>query len=410
LLESRDGSLWIGTAGAGVFRLKDGTFTQYPPAKIKDLSTFTGNTQSLYEDRAGQLRVNGFWRLVEGRFAPEPWINALPPASVNLVFTMCEDRAGAFWIGQGSGVIRYQNGELAQFTTKDGLAGNDTKVIIEDGQGGLWIGSYGGLTHYQNGRFTPWTEKDGLPGGTVRTLKLDGDGTLWISTYDSGLGRFKDGRFTRYTMKDGLFDNGVFQILEDDYGWFWLSCNRGIYRVRKQELLDFAEGKTKTITCLAYNKSDGMPSAECNGGRWPAGVKTRDGKLWFPTMEGVAMIDPAGVKANTQPPPVVIEDMHINNQAVTGEAWQSAIRNPQSATAISIKPRQDNFEVAYTGWKRRGGRARGGRMRLRVERELAGHPRDDRQPSRQRLIPPAPRHEKYFLLVSAFFCARRLPL
>ena len=117
----------------------------------------------------------------------------------------------------------------------------------------------------------------------MRALKQDGDGALWIGTYDSGLGRFKDGRFTRYTTQDGLFDNGVFQILEDDYGWFWMSCNRGIYRVRKQELNDFAEGRIKAITCLAYNKSDGMPSAECNGGRWPAGVKTRDGKLWFPT-------------------------------------------------------------------------------------------------------------------------------
>src|SRR5215813_499577 len=51
---------------------------------------------------------------------------------------------------------------------------------------------------------------------------------------------------------------GFFQILEDDYGWMWMSCNRGIYRVRKQELNDFADGRLKTIICLAYNKNDGM--------------------------------------------------------------------------------------------------------------------------------------------------------
>jgi ligand-binding sensor domain-containing protein len=153
------------------------------------------------------------------------------------------------------------DGVITYFTTKDGLAGNDTKVIIEDGKGGLWLGSYGGLTHYKDGKFTTWTEKDGLPGNTVRALKQDTDGTLWIGTYDSGLGRFKDGRFTHYTMKDGLFDSGVFQILEDDYGWFWMSCNRGIYRIRKQELLDFAEGRIKAVSSLAYNASDGLPSS-----------------------------------------------------------------------------------------------------------------------------------------------------
>jgi ligand-binding sensor domain-containing protein len=140
----------------------------------------------------------------------------------------------------------------------------------------------------------------------VRALKQDNDGTLWIGTYDSGLGRFKDGRFTSYTTRDGLFDNGVFQILEDASGWFWMSSNRGIFRVPKQELIDFAEGRLKKLNCLAYNKEDGMPSTECNGGRWPAGVKTHDGKLWFPTMGGLAMIDPGSLTYNTHPPPVVI--------------------------------------------------------------------------------------------------------
>jgi signal transduction histidine kinase len=232
------------------------------------------------------------------------------------------------------------------FTTEDGLAGDDTKVIIGDGAGGLWLGSYGGLTHFKDGRFNVWTERDGLPGNTVRSLRQDSDGTLWIGTYDSGLGRFKDGRFTRFTTKEGIFDNGVFQILEDDFGWVWMSCNRGIYRVRKQELNDFADGKSKIITSVAFGKSDGMENVECNGGRWPAGIKARDGRLWFPTMGGVAVIDPATVATNAQPPPVVIEAARIDNQEVTAELLQSSLRN--SDVALQLAPRQNNFEIQYT--------------------------------------------------------------
>lgn len=330
IFEDRDGTIWVGADR--LFRLKDGLFTSYP-------NDTTGNIFStIYQDRAGELWINGEWRLEDGRFV-RGINNDVLPDSLGAVWTMCEDREGALWLGAENGVVRYQQGTATRYTTKDGLAGDDTKVIIEDGAGGLWLGSYGGLTHFKDGRFTAWIEGDGLPGNTVRALYQDSDGALWIGTYDGGLGRFKDGRFTRYTMKDGLYGNGVFQILEDSAGWFWMSCNRGIYRVRKQELNDFAEGKIKAITSIGYGKSDGMLSVECNGGRWPAGIRARDGKLWFPTMDGVAVIDPATLTTNAQPPPVVIEGVKIDNETVAATTWESALQ---------ITPRQENFEIQYT--------------------------------------------------------------
>jgi ligand-binding sensor domain-containing protein len=246
LLEARDGSIWIGTRRDGLFRFKDGVFTNYAGK-----GAFEKYVSSLYEDRAGQLWVNGpngdTWRFTGASFVREIW-KGVAYGSLGAVRTMCEDDAGAYWIGSEGGVVRYQNGVAIQYTTKDGLAGDDTKVIVPDVEDGVWLGGDGGLTHYNDGKFTAWAEKDGLPGAAVRALKQDDDGTLWIGTYDSGLARFKDGRFTRYTTRDGLYDDGVFQILEDDYGWLWMSCNRGVYRVRKQELNNFADGKSKEIT------------------------------------------------------------------------------------------------------------------------------------------------------------------
>jgi len=344
LLESRDGSIWIGTRRDGLFRFKDGAFTNYTGE-----GAFGSFVSSLYEDRAGQLWVGGLagdtWRFTGAGFVREIW-RGVPYGSLGAVKTMCEDREGAYWIGSEGGVVRYKNGVAIHYTTKDGLVADDTKVIVPDLEGGVWLGGEAGLTHYNNGKFTAWTEKAGLAGAAVQGLKQDDDGTLWIGTYDSGLARFKDGRFTRYTTKDGLYDDGVFQILEDDDGWLWMSCNRGVYRVRKQELTNFADGKSKEITSLAYTKGDGMPSAQCTSGRWPAGIKTRDGKLWFPTLGGVAVIDPATVRFNSKPPPVVIEEMRIGNQPVEIESWESAIRDPQFA--IKVRPGQEDFEIRYT--------------------------------------------------------------
>ena len=69
-----------------------------------------------------------------------------------------------------------------------------------------------------------------------------------------------------------------------------------------------------------------MLNPECNGGLWPAGVKTRDGRLWFPTQDGVAVIDPETIAINPQPPPVVIEGARIDNQPLAAEMMESAIR------------------------------------------------------------------------------------
>jgi hypothetical protein len=159
---------------------------------------------------------------------------------------------------------------------------------------------------------------------------------LWIGTYDGGLGRYFDGRFTRYAQKDGLFDNGVFQILEDSQANFWMSSNRGIYRVSKQQLNDFAAGKRRSVITVSYGRSDGMLNAECNGGLWPAGAKDKDGKLWFPTQNGVAIIGPGLVPTNKQPPRVAIESADVDHiSALPGKE-------------IIIKPTQESLEIQYT--------------------------------------------------------------
>ena len=87
-----------------------------------------------------------------------------------------------------------------------------------------------------------------------------------VGTYDGGLNRYKDGKFTSYTTKEGMFSSGVFAILEDQRGNLWMSSNQGIYRVSKQQLNDFADGKITKIDSVSYGRADGMLNTECNGG------------------------------------------------------------------------------------------------------------------------------------------------
>ena len=332
--EDRAGAIWIGTWDGGLSRYKDGAFSHYT---TKDgLSSDLIN--ALYEDREGALWVGthdqGVNRLDKGRFTT---FNKRDGLTDNTILAIYQDRAGNLWFGTPSGLNRYKDGSFTVYSTADGLVHRKVQAIHEDRAGNLWLGTLGGLSRLRDGKFTSYTEQDGLSSNHVRSIYEDSDGTLWVGTYDGGLNRLKDGRITAYTVREGLFNNGVFQILEDNRGNLWMSCNQGIYRVSKKELNDFAAGRIRSIISVAYGKSDGMLNSECNGGRQPAGVKARDGRLWFPTQAGVAVVDPEAASMSTQPPPVVIEQFILDKEPVALER------------EVRILPRKENLEIHYTG-------------------------------------------------------------
>ena len=332
VMEDHAGDIWIGTQNDGLYKYSAGNFTHYPSER-----GVYQNVTALYEDREGRLWIGGRGALSwskDGKWTELGDQIRLPQDYVRVIL---QDREGRFWVGTAQGLIKYENARATNYRTSDGLAGDDVIALLEDHAGQLWIGTRGGLSRFKDGSFVSFTEKDGLPSNHIRALYEDGEGTLWIGTYDGGLARLRDSKFTRYTIADGLFNNGVFTILEDRRGHLWMSCNRGIYSVSKQQLNDFAAGKIQTITSVSYGKADGLLNTECNGNRQPAGWQARDGRLWFPTQGGVAVVDPAAIVTNPQSPPVVIEETLLDRKAI------SPLGN------IEINPGQENLEIRYTG-------------------------------------------------------------
>lgn len=337
IFEDHAGDIWIGNWEMGLSRYSQGKLTRYknedaPPGKV---------VTAIAEDREGRIWIGeygGVSYFKDGKFIP--FLLPIGLQKGALISAIYQDREGAMWFGSDQGLRRYKDGALQVYTTADGLAGNDVRAITEDRQGNLWAGTFSGLTRLKDGVLTSYTTRDGMGGNYVRALYEDAEGVVWIGTYDGGLTRFKDGRFTAYTTREGLFNNGVFQILEDGRGNFWMSCNLGIYRVSRQQLTDFAEGKLRAITCIPYGRQDGMLNIECNGGMQSAGIRTRDGKLWFPTQEGVAIIDPASVPLNSEPPPVILEEILVDRVATD---WQ------HGADRFEVGPDRESIEIHYTG-------------------------------------------------------------
>ncbi|MCI0541664.1 MAG: ATP-binding protein, partial [Verrucomicrobiales bacterium] len=307
------------------------------------------------------------------------------------------------WVGRPSGLMLWRNSRWRHFTTADGLPSNDVRAIREDRNGNLWLGTAGGgLCRLSwptgaNGRdgepefskpvnedpatSAPLVETlsvaDGLSNANVWALYEDSDGVLWIGT-ERGLNRLPlsssneekavvRSRIMSFGRHDGLFDDLVNEILEDDFGRLWISCDRGIYRVRRQDLNDVAAGRKSSVQCVTYDETDGLLSAETNGQTsQPAGLKASDGRLWFPTTRGVVVIDPANLSDNRIAPPVVIEQVIANGRTV----FDNRIHRADPLDTRLEPGHADLVEIRYAG------NCLSAPEKVRFKYRLEGHDKD----------------------------------
>jgi ligand-binding sensor domain-containing protein/serine phosphatase RsbU (regulator of sigma subunit) len=361
LLTGREGELWVGT-GRGLYCFHDGAVTPLgEPEGL--LGTYT---YPILQDRAGVIWVGtsegGLSRIEQGKvtatWGQRPGKSGRPGLPGDDVLALCEDHTGALWLGSSTGLTRKEGNRFTTYRPANGLSGLPVRVIHEepdgslligagttlcrfaggkftrmgtnegypvpdaqvlfigrDRDGNLWIGTNRGLVCQRQGRFTLYGVADGLPNPNVKYLYHDSQGILWFGTA-GGLVHFANHRFTAITTRQGLFDDNIHVILVDDQDRFWMSSNLGIFTVPRAELIACAEKRQPRVTCRVFGPSDGMRDQEGNGSRQPAGCRAADGSLWFPTTNGIAILNPVTLPYNASPPPVTIERLLADGQSL----------------------------------------------------------------------------------------------
>jgi ligand-binding sensor domain-containing protein/signal transduction histidine kinase len=329
---SRGGGLWVATSsGAMLFNPVDS-----PENPIK--YTITNGLRNTYVKGVLEAK-NGDVYMVDGSMNVEVFSGS------NVVASYPNHTWPTALTEDAKGVIVAVDGELYRVSTNSFVPytflNDETPQtgwvfnMITDHEGAIWTVGSEGIVRIKNGTFTSWTKQDGLADTKATCICEDSAGVIWAGL-ETGIARIKNAHVRNISRDNGLFDNIIYNIVPDDHGSLWVAASRGFFKVSLQSLNDFADGKTNHVESTDYDSLDAVKTFERNQ-QESSGCKTRDGRIWFPTAQGVAMIDPMNMAVNPMPPPVYVHTVFANGKEL----------NPASNAVVC--PGKGELEFHYAG-------------------------------------------------------------
>ena len=267
LFQDSHDRIWVGTWGGGLVRM-DG----------EDLKTFT-RSDGLHSNAVTCIRESPDGKIW---IATDDGLNVLDGGRIQdaglkgkSLLNLAFDRQGSLWAGcwraarTGGGLYRLQDRRWEQFSTRQGLPGNEILKVFEDSQGLVWVGTYehgigAGVGCYDGRRWRSYNRRSGRVDDCVYSMFEDPAGAMWFGTI-GGISIYDRTKWHTLTKKDGLVDNRVYCMFIDSHQKMWFGTEGGVSR------FDGANW-------ITYTKKDGLVENLVR-----AIIETRDGDLYFGT-------------------------------------------------------------------------------------------------------------------------------
>lgn len=366
IYQHSNGDIWVGTAGSGVNRIRNGVTTYYHQRdglSHEIVLSICGTKEAVYFGTANGLdRLNLSSNRIDRHYKTKDGLAS------NIIQAIFEDSGGRIWISTRSGGLHYLEDDVVRpVSLPYELRNAELTCILEDHNKNLWVGSSDGIImlDQKTNEPTHYSPAKGLPISLINGMYEDSEGAIWFAC-DGGLLRFAGNKFSLFTKSNGLPSNRVYYLVSDDEGNLWMSSFIGLQRITKPELdkLRTATGSVKVRVDL-FDTMDGMANSEMNGGVFPAGWKMNDNTLWFPTVMGIAVVDPQLIDDNKKEIPILIQSLKYGD---TENFFPEDTRIPAGVSNIEFKyssinftkPRTLNFHFRLQGlsdeWKPAGNR------------------------------------------------------
>lgn len=292
LMEQSDGTLWVGTWGAGVFFKRPGNnrFERFRPAMMRDASVIL----SIFEDSAGRLWFGSYY----------------------------------------NGLFMYDGNDVVSVPHRNGTNLSAVRMVYETQNREIYIASDRGIGSLgPDLRIDKPEELNQLRTRNFRTIATDHSGRLWFGSYGDGIVIKDDDRILTLSAAHGLHDNTVSQLQFDTNGNLWTAGNNGISYIEREQLEQFIEGEIDVLQVIRLGTGEGLRIRETTGGFMPSSYLTDAGQLYIPLVDGIARIETSEISLNHHPPNIFLQEVEINGM----------ISSPDEVRTISF----DNQRVIF---------------------------------------------------------------
>ncbi|MGD1844663.1 MAG: two-component regulator propeller domain-containing protein [Salibacteraceae bacterium] len=240
LCRDRNGTLWVGSAGNGLF----------------------------YYDRTSD------------RLMPHRLNGDLSDRNIN---HLSIDPNGFLWVATAlEGVFRFDvnSEDVVHYSTRNGLPHNEIFSVFHDRFGNTWFITQGtALAKLWQGEFMYYSRKEGLLFLDFNCMYQDMAGNYWLGTNGNGIYRFDGRAFENFTTEDGLRSNYCYAIVESQDSVLWFVSQDGISRLapESRDFSDYSDFNQNFD--LKFNTNAALADAQ--------------GNLFFGTENGLVSFRPA---------------------------------------------------------------------------------------------------------------------
>ena len=284
IIEDKNGDIWVGTMGEGVYRFDGISFTNYTS---KD-GLATNLVYSILEDKDGDIwfgttdglsRYNGesfknySFSIINPKLNSFTEIKAKDPLKYVFneykeVWCMMQDRSGKIWLGTTTGVYCYDGMRFSSIADLDSSKNNSLKhltvnSIVEDKAGNIWFSSWtDGLCRFDGKSIT----KISSDGEGFNEMLLDRNGNIWLGRRhdkEGGVYRFDGKTFTKLLLGMPY----IWEMVEDENGNIWFNYPDGgviLYNTSISTIISH------------FSEKNGLPSNHIT-----SITIDKSGKLWF---------------------------------------------------------------------------------------------------------------------------------
>ncbi|KAA5536590.1 hypothetical protein F0919_02665 [Taibaiella lutea] len=253
-LQDKDGNLWFGTAGEGLYRYDGKWFTQFTVADGLSCNFIS----SLLEDKNGNIWIgtrDGLCRYDGNKITPFTISKGFMTVANNnkdyyyseqskkeTVWDIYQDKSGKIWFGTGDGLYCYDGNIFTRFLdnpdviNKSGLKLKMVSSILEDKMGNIWFASgmppgQEGICRYDGSNLVSFKPQNEV---WFRKIIEDKNKNLIFVTRihgalfcDPAANNFGETSFSSFPQPKELLNNSLTTILKDNAGNIWMASDYG---------------------------------------------------------------------------------------------------------------------------------------------------------------------------------------